>query len=378
MPNTPREVAHPPDSIAIFLAGDVMTGRGIDQILPHPSKPTIFEPVMRSAFGYVELTESVHGAIPRRAAFSYIWGDALEELAARSPDRRIVNLETSVTTSEAAAPKGINYRMHPRNVPCLLAAGIDCGVLSNNHVLDWGVPGLLETLKTLREAGIATAGAGRDATQAAQPAALETPGKVRILVFGFGHESSGVPDSWSATGERPGVNRLPGLSERTSSEVARRIAALRKPGDVTVVSIHWGGNWGYEIPREQREFAHRLIDSEAVDVVHGHSSHHPRGIEVYRGRPILYGCGDFINDYEGISGQEEFRSDLVLGYFLTFRPGSGELSRLEMAPFRTLRFRLQRTNREETEWLRQRLDREDRRLGTSVVLGKDGALELRW
>jgi poly-gamma-glutamate synthesis protein (capsule biosynthesis protein) len=145
-----------------------------------------------------------------------------------------------------------------------------------------------------------------------------------------------------------------------------------------VISIHWGGNWGYSIPRQQREFAHRLIDAGAADVVHGHSSHHPRAVEVHEGRPILYGCGDFINDYEGISGHEEFRSDLVLAYFLTLDPSSGRLRRLEMTPFRTRRFRLERAARRDAEWVRATLDREGRKLGTRVELGNDGTLALRW
>src|SRR5690606_24185118 len=87
--------------------------------------------------------------------------------------------------------------------------------------------------------------------------------------------------------------------------------------DVVVVSVHWGGNWGYAIPPAERAFAHALIDSGSVDVVHGHSSHHAKGIEVYRGKPILYGCGDFLNDYEGISGHERYRGDLSLMYFVT-------------------------------------------------------------
>jgi poly-gamma-glutamate capsule biosynthesis protein CapA/YwtB (metallophosphatase superfamily) len=83
-----------------------------------------------------------------------MWGDALVELRDQRPDLRIINLETSVTTSDDPAPKGINYRMSPANIRCLLAANIDCGVLANNHVLDWGEEGLVETLEVLERAGI--------------------------------------------------------------------------------------------------------------------------------------------------------------------------------------------------------------------------------
>ncbi len=87
-----------------------------------------------------------------------------------------------------------------------------------------------------------------------------------------------------------------------------------------VVSIHWGGNWGYGIPGEQRQFAHRLIDQAGVDVVHGHYSHHAKGIEVYHDKLILYGCGDFLNDYEGISGQERFRGERTMNWSLQLTP----------------------------------------------------------
>jgi poly-gamma-glutamate synthesis protein (capsule biosynthesis protein) len=289
-----------------------------------------------------------------------------------------VNLESSITTSEEALPKGINYRMHPRNVPCLLAADIDCCVLANNHVLDWGTPGLLETVEALRQAGIATAGAGRNAADAAHPAVLDARGKGRVLVFAFGSPTSGVPMDWSAGEGRPGVQVLPDLSALTASRVVDRIAAQRRPGDLVVASIHWGGNWGYEIPRAQREFAHRLVDSGSVDVVHGHSSHHPKGIEVYRGRPILYGCGDFVNDYEGIEGYERYRSELVLAYFVTLNAVSGILERFEMVPFRIVRFQLQRASRKETRWLQNILEREGRDLGTDVDLMSSEDLTLRW
>jgi poly-gamma-glutamate capsule biosynthesis protein CapA/YwtB (metallophosphatase superfamily) len=177
-------------AVTLFLCGDVMTGRGIDQILPHPSRPQLYEAYMRSALSYVTLAERVTGPIRRPVDFPYIWGDALAELNRIQPDVRIVNLETAVTTSEDAWPdKAIHYRMHPANVPCLTAAKIDCCVLANNHVLDWGRRGLLETLAVLHQAGIRTAGAGRNRSEAAAPAVIELPGKGRVLVF-----ACGLPD----------------------------------------------------------------------------------------------------------------------------------------------------------------------------------------
>ena len=144
--------------------------------------------------------------------------------------------------------------------------------------------------------------------------------------------SSGIPRAWAATDRSPGVNLLPDLSARTVGRIAERVRAVKSAGDVVVASLHWGGNWGYEISGEEIAFAHGLVDEAAVDVVYGHSSHHPKAIELYRGRPILYGCGDFLDDYEGIGGYEEFRDDLVLVYFPTMRASDGRLSALALVP----------------------------------------------
>lgn len=363
--------------ITLFLCGDVMTGRGIDQILPHPGKPRLFESVMRSAAGYVELAERANGRIRRPVDFAYIWGGTLDAFRRLGPDLRIVNLETAVTVSEDAWPdKGIHYRMHPANLPCLSAAGIDCCVLANNHVLDWGYRGLAETLESLHQAGIATAGAGRDAAEAAAPAVLEVPGKGRVLVFAWGTEDSGVPPEWAAHAAQPGVNFLPDLTGRSFETIARQVNAAKQAGDLVVASLHWGGNWGFAISAQQRDFAHRLIDSAGIDIVHGHSSHHVKGLEVYRGKPILYGCGDFLNDYEGIAGYEQYRGDLALMYFPTFE--KGRLTRFAMTPTQTRHLRANPAPAIDVRWLIATLNREGRQFGTQVRKLAAQDLLLHW
>ncbi|MBI2313645.1 MAG: CapA family protein [Betaproteobacteria bacterium] len=365
--------------LTLFLAGDVMTGRGIDQVLPHPGDPRLFEPYLTDARGYVQIAEQANGPIPKPVDFACVWGDALEEFRRVAPDAKVVNLETAVTASDDRwKGKGIHYRMHPANVPILSAAGIDCCALANNHVLDWGYHGLEETLVTLKGAAIRTAGAGRDQAGAATPAVLEIPGKARVLVFAYGSDSSGIPGDWAAGPKSPGVNFLPNLSTRTLKRVAAEIRVATRSNDIVVASIHWGSNWGYGIPAEQVAFARGLIDEAGVDIVHGHSSHHPRAIEVYRERLILYGCGDFLNDYEGIRGYEQFRGDLVLMYFGTLEPASGRLLRLSLTPLQIRRFRLNRAAPQDARWLAEVLHREGARFGTRVAPGADGTLEVSW
>lgn len=196
-----------------MLAGDVMTGRGVDQILPHPGDPRLWESYVRDARVYVDMAESRNGPIPQPVGFGWPWGDALEVLAEAAPDLWLANLETTVTDSDDVAPdKAVNYRMHPDNVGCLTA---------------------------LRGS---TCAASRTTTSS----------------------TSASPGCWTRwTGWRtPGSRPWPGGTPS------------RRADDLVVVSVHWGGNWGYAVSRAEREFAHRLVDG-GVAVVHGHSAHHP-------------------------------------------------------------------------------------------------------
>lgn len=362
----------------LFLCGDVMTGRGIDQVLAHPCDPTLHEGYVQSAIDYVRLAEEAHGPIPRRVAPSYVWGAALDELDRARPDARIINLETSITRSEDYVPKGINYRMSPENADCLVAAAIDCCALANNHVLDWGRAGLIDTLATLKGLGIKVAGAGRNLDEASSPATLDIDGKERVLVFSIASVTSGTPRNWAATREAPGVNLLPDVSETSVAHISEQIARVRRPHDVIVVSIHWGPNWGYDIPQEQRRFAHALIDTANVSIIHGHSSHHAKAIEVYRNRLVLYGCGDFLNDYEGIIGYEEYRDDLALMYLADLDPACGDLTAIEIVPFQIRQFRLARPPRQDIDWMQRTLDRESQQFGARVKLISKGRLALSW
>ena len=359
-------------ALTLFLCGDVMLGRGIDQILPHPGDPRIYEPAMSTARGYVELAEKANGPIPRPVAPSYVWGDALTALQERRPDLRIINLETAVTRSSRAIPKGINYRMNPDNLSSLTAAKVDCCVLANNHVLDWGREGLVETLDVLKRVGIESAGAGLGAAAARAPAVLPCGENRRVLVFAYGSTSSGIPRSWAAQENEPGVNLLNDLSAATVARIAAQAASASRAGDILIASIHWGANWGYDLPGTLRTFAHRLIDEAGMHVIHGHSSHHPKGIELYKQKLILYGCGDFLNDYEGIGGYEEFRSDHVVMYLPTLAFSDGRLLELTMVPFRIRNFRLNRAGKDDVAWLYRRLASESAMLGAEITL-QDGA-----
>ena len=360
----------------MFLAGDVMTGRGIDQVLPHPGDPELFEKAVTSAEDYVWLAERRSGPIPRPVSYAHVWGDLGDEIARRHCDLRLINLETAITRAGMPEPKGINYRMHPDNIEVLNCVGIDGCILANNHAMDWGRAALIDTLDTLKAAGVGTVGAGRTAVEAASPLIHDCPGRGRVIVVAFGAETAGVPRSWAAGDSLPGVELLPQNPEVTVARVRDRITPLRRPDDVLVVSIHWGGNWGYEVSDDQRTLAYALIDRAGADVIFGHSSHHPKCVELHSGKLILYGAGDLINDYEGIEGFERYRGDLALAYFVDVSTCDGRLATLEMVPYQRRGFRLQRIGGETAAWLAEAIGHCGLSPGPRTTLIKDDVLQI--
>lgn len=194
-----------------------MTGRGIDQVLPRSVAPRLYEPYVKDARTYVELAEEASGRIDPPLTYEQVWGAALGVLDEVRPHARVINLETAVTTAdEPWEGKGIHYRMHPANAPLLTTAGIDVCALGNNHVMDWGRPGLRETLSVLTGHGLATPGAGRDLAAARAPATVDTAAG-RLLVVSYGTRSAGVPSAWRAGPEEPSP----------SSRTCRRVVSTR-------------------------------------------------------------------------------------------------------------------------------------------------------
>ena len=278
-----------------------MLGRGIDQLLPNPANPALDEPAVRDARTYVRLAERANGPIDRPVDFAWPWGDALAVLDRLKPDVRILNLETSITLRGRFAPgKYVHYRMNPGNLAALSAIRPTVCTLANNHSLDFGPIGLRDTLDSLEHAR------HRRCRRRAQyrrrtPSSNDSRSAIRQCARGgLATSSSGVPLGLGGDVEPSGnLGRPPSERRSSADDVAAELLVSAGPHDITIASIHWGSNWGYEVHEDERRFAHRLIDA-GVNIVHGHSSHHPRPLEIYRNRPIFYGCGDLIDDYEGI------------------------------------------------------------------------------
>lgn len=385
-------------TIKIGLTGDVMIGRGIDAILPNSVPPTLHENFVKDAQTYVKLAIKENGPLPLplplsqsepdERQYSYIWGDLVHELR-DLPDVTLVNLETALTTSDDwAKGKGIHLRSHPRNVESL--SWVNAVSLANNHVLDWGITGLEDTMNTVKDADIAFAGAGRTIDEASNPVLIsvstmtdQEPINMKVIAMGF--PSAGVPLSWRATNYECGVNVEEDLDQQTAKRVADSLRRGKSSvNDLSVVSIHWGGNWNWGLPEEWRQFAHQLIDN-GVDLVVGHSSHHVKGIEVYKGKMIAYGLGDFLNDYEGIEGQgyEEFRHDLSCFYLPQYDMDTKKVVDIEIIPCKIKNLRVQRaTDPKDIEWLQNAFTNEGKSVGTRCEKCETQSgvtnLRLRW
>jgi poly-gamma-glutamate synthesis protein (capsule biosynthesis protein) len=200
---------------------------------------------------------------------------------------------------------------------------VDFCSLANNHSCDFGNEGMAETLTVLDQAGIAHAGAGADLPSASEPAVLSAR-RVQVNVVAF----ADYPPEWAATPTTPGINYTPvSLDPQEFVRVEQALSAARQQADLVIFSIHWGPNMNLRPTDLFRQFAHRVIDAGA-DIFWGHSAHVVQGVEVYRGKPILYDTGDFIDDY---AVDDLLRNDLSALFLLRVNP-LATVERVDLVP----------------------------------------------
>ncbi len=259
--------------------------------------------------GDLMLGRLVNEALMRYGA-AYPFGNVLEVF--HQAHLRVVNLECVI--SDRGQPfsrweKAFHFRAHPQALKALQLARIDCVVLANNHVLDYEEEAFLQMLELLQEAHIPYVGAGRNLAEARRPALLSA-GEYTVGVVAFTDNEPG----WKAGPHTPGTHYLP-VAPESLPVLREQISQARAQGaDWVVVSAHWGPNMRLYPPLHFRAFAHALIEAGA-DVFHGHSAHVFQGLEVYQGKPILYDCGEFVDDY---AVDPVLRNDWGLLYALKF------------------------------------------------------------
>ncbi|MEC0211602.1 CapA family protein [Paenibacillus ehimensis] len=200
-------------------------------------------------------------------------------------DITVANLETPITTRGAAQEKEYVYRSSPKALPELKRAGVDLVNLANNHSMDYGVEGLLDTLGYLEAQDIKRVGAGRNADEAYEHVIIEQKG-MKIAFLGF---SRVIPDtSWYAGQSKPG------MAETYSTKLAfEAIGKARAEADLVVVIAHWGEERKAYPVKSQTDLARQYIDQGADLIVASHP-HVVQGFEQYKGKWIAYSMGNFI------------------------------------------------------------------------------------
>lgn len=326
-------------ALHLAITGDLMLGRGVDELV-------------RGVGGSARTAEEVEPGV----ALYYPWGDVCDLL--RAADLTLGNLECCI--GERGMPrdpvaKPFHFRAGPWAAPSLAAAGFDFVSLANNHILDYGEEALEETLSYLSHNGVAHAGAGRDLAEASQPALFETRGwRVAVLA------AADHPPETAASATQPGTRLIrAAVGDPRGEELIQDVARLRRSGyHLIVVSLHWGPNMNRVPLPGFPEFARALIDAGA-GLVHGHSAHLFQGVELYRGAPILYDTGDFVDDY--VVDPEE-RNDLQFLFQLEYQP-TGEVG-VALVPIRIERCRAQLAGFGERAWLFERMRRLSAELGS--------------
>ncbi len=312
----------------IGLVGDVMFGRGVDDRWNDP------------------------GHLPEG-----VWTDLRERL--RRLDGLVCNLECCVSDRGTPRDRTFTFRADPDwAVPALRAAGVSAVSLANNHVLDYGPPAFRDTLAHLESGGIRHAGAGEDLAAALAPTTIVADDiDVAVVALTDQYPAYGATPAARGTAYAP----LEVGDPRTTERVERALAAARETDpDVVVASLHWGPNWDVRPSEAQRAFARDLVD-RGVDVVHGHSAHVVQGVEVYRGRPIVYDAGDFVDDYVV---KEDLHNDRSFLFVLEVADGS--LRALDLVPIEIDDAAVHPADPEAAGWLRERMRTLSAPFGTTV------------
>jgi poly-gamma-glutamate synthesis protein (capsule biosynthesis protein) len=242
--------------------------------------------------GDLLLAERAHAAA-RAGAPERVWGDTLPVLQAS--DGVFVNLEGPITGSTRAWRRGwkwLHLRSDPAVLGLLTAANVRFASLANNHILDYEVEGLRDTVAGLDATGIAHAGAGENLDAAAAPA-LVSAGGLDIGVIAF---TDRMIEFAAGPGKAGTFHVTIDDDVILAQSLLARARALRDAGaDIVIVSAHWGPNLWLWPSARYRRLARALVDG-GVDVFHGHSAHYIQGVEIRPRGAILFDTGDFLDD----------------------------------------------------------------------------------
>jgi poly-gamma-glutamate capsule biosynthesis protein CapA/YwtB (metallophosphatase superfamily) len=306
----------PPDTARALALGRTLAKRAAAHSDPE---------LTLAAVGDIMLGREVGKAIARHGA-RYPFEAAAPLLA--NADIRVANLELPLTERGRPAAKDYVFRAPPSVSDGLAQAGFTILNLANNHVLDYGVEGLLDTLATLDRAGIAHTGAGGTAVEAHTPAVLHVNG-LRVAVLGYVNTPNDGRSGWVAESMRAGAS-TPGVAWGTPEAVRRDVTAARADADLVIVIIHAGSEYTATPNAVQRALAYAAVDAGAALVLGAHP-HVLQGIEIYKRVPIVYSLGNFVFDLDNDDRRQPGLPS-VLSAVLRVRLGRDGVRALEIRP----------------------------------------------
>ncbi|MFA5047415.1 MAG: CapA family protein [Patescibacteria group bacterium] len=216
----------------------------------------------------------------------YAWPFRFISSTLAEADLAIVNLESPFTIKGSHfVPTGsFSFNADPQAIVGLKQSGIDLVDLANNHFINQGERGMLDTFQVLKDGGIGYVGAGQNFDRSHQPWIEEISGlRIGFLAYGYPNDNS------VATASSSGINAL-------DATIAKQdIKKLKNKADLIIVMIHAGVEYTNQPNSQQKNFAHQAIDAGA-DLVIGHHPHWVQKTEIYHGRPVVYSLGNLVFD----------------------------------------------------------------------------------
>lgn len=249
-----QKVPKPEKPINITFTGDVMLGRGVDSVLHENPQP-----------------------------FKYILN------ITNNTDLTIINLESPVTYSNNQSEKLVTFKADPQFIKFLKEGGVDVACLANNHIMDYGMSGLNDTMKNLKNNGIMYVGVGSNIQEAYKPLIVNIKGKKIAII-----EASEFVDEYS----QPATKNRPGFAPISWDHIKSAIHQAKIMGaNYIICEFHYGNEY-HRIPNEfQRMISHKCIDEGAFMVI-GHHPHVVESIEKYKGHLIFYSLGNCVFDQQ--------------------------------------------------------------------------------
>ena len=318
--------------LTIGFGGDISLSGVLDQCLPN-SIPD------RESEAAAARARQRHPLLQRGMRTAEVWGDCVAMLQA---DLTLAALASPLTTHQHRARRagGGARRAHPLNVEVLTDANVDFVALAGEHAMDFQEEGLEDTQAALEAVEIAHAGAGATLASAHLPAILSAVGR-KVAVFSISFAGSGIHDAagrdmWAARARRSGI-ALYELADDADEAlldlkdaVTNARAANRDP--LVVISVCWGrpNARSLDASAAQRSFARSLIEMVGADVVHGHGAGHIQGVELHRGRPIMYSCGTLASEGCVLGGPRDGTRDEVSLFFVLHLNGLNQMEWLQV------------------------------------------------